>query len=259
MNKILTVLACVIFGTATLSAQTTAVDFTINDCSGINHHLYGELDGGKVIVIAFVMPCSGCVIPSNDVQNVVETYATSHPGIVNMYLADDDALTTCADLMTWRNGHGLHLMPTFSDSALIQDHYGTPGMPKIVVLGGTDHHVYDIQNNTVDINQLGNAIDAALGISTKAGHIIKDPFMPLSVYPNPSSDRATLSMTAKDHGYANIQVVDRAGKLISTDNVKVKAGSNKFTLDLSEIAAGIYAVKVTTSDALGETKLVVRK
>ena len=30
-------------------AQTTATDFTTNDCDGVSHHLFEELDNGDVI------------------------------------------------------------------------------------------------------------------------------------------------------------------------------------------------------------------
>ncbi|GAA4470251.1 hypothetical protein GCM10023093_31190 [Nemorincola caseinilytica] len=258
MKKILMLLASAMLATASVNAQTTATDFTINDCSGVPYHLFEQLDAGKIIVVSFVMPCVGCIAPSQDAQNVVSAYGTSHPGRVVMYLADDEAATPCSSLMAWRNANGLPLMPTFSNTAFVQAQYGTPGMPKIVVLGGTDHRIYGIQNDVVDIGKLYNDIDAALGITTLA-HDIKATEMPLSVYPNPATDHASLAMTVKEAGYANIQVVDNAGRLISTDNFKTQAGNNKYKLDLSEMPAGIYAVKVTTGATTGETKLVVRK
>ena len=34
----------------------TATDFTCNDCAGSSHNLFSELDGGKVVVLVWVMP-----------------------------------------------------------------------------------------------------------------------------------------------------------------------------------------------------------
>ena len=42
-------------------AQTTATDFTANDCGGTSHTLFTELNAGNVIVITWVMPCSSCI------------------------------------------------------------------------------------------------------------------------------------------------------------------------------------------------------
>ena len=43
--------------TASFTFAQTATDFTANDCAGTSHHLFAELDAGKIIVAAFVMPC----------------------------------------------------------------------------------------------------------------------------------------------------------------------------------------------------------
>ena len=36
--------------------QTNATDFSVDDCNGEFHNLFTELDAGKVVVIAWVMP-----------------------------------------------------------------------------------------------------------------------------------------------------------------------------------------------------------
>jgi hypothetical protein len=45
------------------SISQTAADFTANDCNGTSHHLFAELNAGKVVVVAFVMPCTDCIGP----------------------------------------------------------------------------------------------------------------------------------------------------------------------------------------------------
>ena len=58
------------------SAQTTATNFTANDCSGTPHTLFTELDAGKVVVIAFVMPCATCIAPTLSAYNHALSYAS---------------------------------------------------------------------------------------------------------------------------------------------------------------------------------------
>ena len=82
-------------------AQTTATDFTTNDCAGVSHTLFSELDAGKIIVAAFVMPCGSCSAPSLAAYNAVQSYAISNPNTVYFYLVDDAANTTCASLTSW--------------------------------------------------------------------------------------------------------------------------------------------------------------
>ncbi|MBE2288232.1 MAG: T9SS type A sorting domain-containing protein [Chitinophagaceae bacterium] len=239
------------------SAQMTATDFTINDCSGVSHHLFGELDGGKIIVAVFVMPCSGCMIPSIDAQNVVQSFATSHPGRVEMYLVDDDGLTTCSELNSWRNSNGLHIMPTFSDPAFVQTQYGTPGMPKVVVLGGTDHKVYDNQNNTFDMEQLRNGINAALGIPSSTRSVTKsDPAF--SISPNPATSSAVATVSVVSDRTARFSFVDKSGRVVKTKSVQLTKGLNTISLELSGLSQGEYIVRLSSGSETTEARLIVR-
>lgn len=258
MKKV--VIAVCFFATAFVyrgNAQMTATDFTINDCSGVSHHLFGELDGGKIIVAVFVMPCSGCMIPSIDAQNVVQSFATSHPGRVEMYLVDDDGLTTCTELNSWRNANGLHIMPTFSDPAFVQTQYGTPGMPKVVVLGGTDHKVYDNQNNSFDMEQLRNGINAALGIPTSTRSLKKsDPFFTIS--PNPATTSAVATINSVGDQIAHFSYIDKSGRVVKTKSAQLRKGMNTLNFDLSGLSQGEYIVRLSAGNETGEARLIVR-
>ncbi len=258
MKKVLAVVCFMVIAFVYRSnAQMTATDFTINDCSGVSHHLFGELDGGKIIVAVFVMPCSGCMIPAIDAQNVVQSFATSHPGRVEMYLVDDDGLTTCTELNSWRNANGLHIMPTFSDPAFVQTQYGTPGMPKVVVLGGTDHKVYDNQNNTFDMEQLRNGINAALGIPSSIRSVTKsNQFFTIS--PNPATTTAVASINGASDQLAYFSYIDKSGRVVRTKTAKIKKGLNTLNLDLTGLSQGEYIVRFSVGHETGEARLIVQ-
>lgn len=239
------------------AAQTTATDFTLADCTGTNYHLFGELDGGKVVVAVFVMPCVGCISPAGDVQNIVESYASTHPGKVEMFLIDDDGLTTCTELMSWRNANGIHLMPTFSDPSVIQDQYGDPGMPKIVVLGGTDHKIWGNQNDVVDIGALYNSIDAALGLTTGVS-AVKGSSAGLTVSPNPAIGNTTVTFNSGVDANATVRVLDIHGRTLKSATIKAATGENTVKLDLSGIATGYYSVALSCGGQSAETKILVK-
>lgn len=239
------------------AAQTTATDFTLADCSGTNYHLFGELDGGKVVVAVFVMPCVGCISPAVGVQNIVESYASTHPGKVEMFLIDDDGLTTCTELMSWRNANGLHLMPTFSNTAVIQDQYGTPGMPKMVVLGGADHKVWGNQNNTLDIGGMYNSIDAALGLTTSVATTSADNTR-LRVFPNPATSSTNVSFRAAEAGGACVRLLDAQGRAVKTTVLDAVTGDNSTKLDLAGVAPGNYSVLVSCGSSTAKSKIYVK-
>lgn len=239
------------------SAQTTATDFTLPDCTGTNYHLFGELDAGKVVVAVFVMPCVGCISPAVGVQSIVEGYASTHPGKVEMFLIDDDGLTTCTELMSWRNSNGIHLMPTFSNPAVIQDQYGTPGMPKMVVLGGTDHKIWGNQNNVLDVGGMYNSIDAALGLTTAVATTNSDN-SGLRVFPNPAAGNTNVSFRSAEAGGVSVRLLDAHGRAVKTTFVEAVAGHNNIRLDLVGVAPGNYSVLVSGSNVIAEAKVHIK-
>src|SRR5712671_2429145 len=172
------------FITAAGFAQT-AVNFNCSDCAAASHDLFTELDAGKVIVLVWVMPCSACVSASLTTYNVVQSYQSSNPNTVYMYLCDDYGNTACSSVNSWANTNGLTNAVRFSNASINMADYGSTGMPKIVVIGGTNHTVFYSANNTVNSNNLQGAINSALnatGVNEPGGSISS-----FSVFPNPAA------------------------------------------------------------------------
>jgi len=147
-------------GSCEYPAIPTAVDFTTNDCNGVQHHLFSELDAKTIVVMAWVMPCGTCVADPLATLSIVQSYNSSHPEQVVFYLVDDYANTSCSGLDAWAVFYGLGGATKFSDPAISMSDYGVDGMPKIVVLGGEDHRVYFNKNSSIDGVQ--DAINQAL-------------------------------------------------------------------------------------------------
>ena len=161
MKKILLINALVYFSVGIIFAQTTATDFTTNDCNGVTHNLFNDLDAGNVIVIAWVMPCGPCETYSLPAYSAVQTFATSHPGRVHFYIADDYGTTACGTLNNFASN--MPVSTIFSSSDVNMSDYGAYGMPKVVVLGGTDHTIYYNQNDShITFSGAQSAISDAL-------------------------------------------------------------------------------------------------
>jgi hypothetical protein len=236
---------------------TTVTDFSGNDCSGHFHHLYSELDSGKVIVLTFVMPCVGCADPSLAALATVQRYATSSGGKVVFYLADDNGDTPCSSLMVWANSVGLSHVPTFSDIGLTGTQYGSPAMPKIVVLGGVTHHVYAVQDDVVDTVILRNAINEALG--TSIVQQIKGNIAFSGISPNPAKDKISVRYRLNEASLVAIELLNTSGIVVKTIGYGVrKAGDNDLTVDLDgQLPAGIYCLRLIAGGASEQMKFIV--
>ncbi|MEO1261355.1 MAG: FG-GAP-like repeat-containing protein [Bacteroidota bacterium] len=85
-----------------------------------------------------------------------------------------------------------------------------------------------------------------------------NPFGQLSIMPNPSNGQFTLEVTPIATGPAHLSITDLAGKQIFTDKFPVSQHVTEVRrLDLTEVAAGMYFLKITDGDRASWLKLVI--
>jgi len=247
-------LAC----TGFVSAGQTATNFTCNDCAGTSHTLFNELDAGKVIVLCWVMPCSACTGPSLTTYNVVQSFQAAHPGKVVMYVVDDYANTSCVSLTSWANSIGLANTTKFSNPAIQMTDYGSDGMPKIVVLGGSAHTVFYNVNNTVSGSALQAAINAAISVTGIAETNGQD--VALTITPNPVSQTAMVRYSIKESSSVSIELFNLSGdRVYSSLPGTLAAGDHEVLLDVSGLAAGEYVLRLTADGHSNIGNLIVSR
>jgi len=240
-----------------LNAQT-ATNFTCNDCSGASHDLFTELDSGNIIVISWVMPCASCVSPTLTTYNVVQSYETTHPGKVRMYVCDDYADIICSQLNSWANSNGIMNTRKFSDSQIKMTDYGTEGMPKTVILAGSNHQVFYNKNNSVVDREIQAAIDSALSVSATLSEINNGASNYIS--PNPALGATNLILNSESFSSCSIQILTIEGKLVvPCFTVDLLQGINEINLPVSNLQNGIYLVLVAANDMTREFRLSVNK
>jgi hypothetical protein len=64
-------------------------------------------------------------------------------------------------------------------------------------------------------------------------------------YPTPTSHRVTLDIQGAAEGLATIEVVDLIGRVVKSQKTELFPGDNQVSVDISELASGIYIVKFT--------------
>ncbi|MFM9944487.1 MAG: T9SS type A sorting domain-containing protein [Bacteroidia bacterium] len=259
MKKI-NILILFIFLALSSFSQTTATNFNGNDCSGNNHDLFEELNNGKVIVIDWVMPCSSCLGPSKTAYNIVQSYASSNPGKVLMYVCDDYANTSCTSLGSWLDNNGMPNTIRFSTNLIKMSDYGADGMPKIIVIGGINHSVYfnEINTEAGNVSKLQAGIKAAMA----AASINEKPFLftsSFNISPNPANGNTTLSITLSTPDKLSIEIFNSLGEKIKTviKNENLSQGINDFDISTHNIPNGIYFIKVYELSGTKIIKLAV--
>jgi len=251
MKKTLMIILAILTTLGFAHAQTTATNFTTNDCNGDPHNLFDSLDVGNVIVIAWVMPCLTCATYGLPAYSAVQTFATSHPGRVHFYMADDFGTTACATINNWATSNNMPLSTTFSSSDISMSDYGTNGMPKVVVLGGSDHHIYYNKNDD-KINfpgvqtAINDALSAPLGIEQMGGNNFQ-----LSSYPNPVNNILNVSYTKDQSETITFSIIDLLGKIV------IQEKELTTSIDVSSLNNGNYFLKVTSETSSESIPFVV--
>ena len=235
-------------------AQTTATDFTTNDCNGTSHQLFSELDAGNVIVICWVMPCSPCATYAGYASDAVQSFVTSHPGRVKYYLADDYANSTCSYINGWASNYNIATDASFSSADLDMLDYGTIGMPKVVVLGKNTHTIYYNKNDN-KTTQIGveNAITLALTSSTGIDEQAENN-LNLTAYPNPTT--GIINVEYNSQTPVQFDVINMLGENVLSQNTN---NTKNTTIDVSSLTKGLYFLQMTTYSNTTSLKFTMNK
>lgn len=222
-----------------LQAQTTALDFTADDCFSVSHNLFSELDAGNAVILEFVMMgCQPCVTACHSLTDDVLPNV-SDPSRVKLYSIGFTNSITCLQMNDWKNTNGF-THTVFAGMSAQTTHYGGMGMPTIAVVGGPEHTVFynDQGHNDSDdpviLQAIEDALAAGVGITEMTSEVV-------SIHPNPVVDVIELDGSK----WSNVRVFDVQGREVL--NGTLVTGK----LDVSALKAGLYVVQL--SNAAGVT------
>lgn len=243
-------------GISLLGMTQTATDFTAEDCSGNSYNLFSDLDSGKVVAIVWTMPCGACISGALTTYNIVQSYEANYPDKVKMLVVDDFGNTPCTSINSWTNQNGLTRTTRFSNSAIAMSDYGIAGMPKVVVVGGTDHAVYYNVNHVVDPIALQDAINAAL--TTTAVKEVATTISSFEVNPNPATQTAQIKFTLQKNADIVLQLFNSEGQLVQDlYQGRCSKGENEIAIDVAGYSSGSYFVNINDGNKSHMIYLIV--
>lgn len=233
-------------------AQTTAQDWTKNDCSSNSINLFSLLDNQEVVVMEFGMGCSSCSVAANYLINTLKAkYDVSHPGRVNFFYMDYWTGNTCAgSVQPMLNGYAFNA--GFENCMNEKNYYmtGSP-MPAIVIVAGSSHAVVYEKNSFNQANDTTNirtAIDNALILMSVP---VVTAEKQINIMPNPSNGNFTIEATDL---ITSVVLYDITGKQVYTS----AANSTKVDLKLNEVLEkGIYFAEITVNGKTIKEKFIV--
>ena len=233
---------------ATSSAQTTAMDFQRRDCNGTMHHLYDDLDSGNIVVLEFFMDsCTFCVDAAHALEVMQHTLKVTYNVNVVYYAIGYNNLYPKPQIINWVGVNHLRAIPMDSGKTMV-NYYGGFGMPTVVILGGTSHSVISSvlsflpRDTSTASAQIVSFVNGTTGIAP-----VTLTLSSISIYPNPISEKATITMDIPAQTSLQITLTDLSGQaLMTTAEQPTAAGPYMTTLDVSTLPRGIYLVTITT-------------
>lgn len=95
-----------------------------------------------------------------------------------------------------------------------------------------------------------------LTLSTSVGIENSGSGQALQVYPNPAVSEAEISFNTAGAVYANVKIVDEAGREVAGQGMRSFAGLNKVRMDVSALPKGVYYVVLQAGDDVVTKKLI---
>jgi hypothetical protein len=72
----------------------------------------------------------------------------------------------------------------------------------------------------------------------------------VSIYPNPTQDVLNIDLYTSKVQNTTVKVLDMSSRIVKQVQARSEAGMNKLSLNLGDIASGVYTVQVFENDQL---------
>ena len=95
--------------------------------------------------------------------------------------------------------------------------------------------------------------------SARMSAIVAGQTIGLLAYPNPTHSQVNLIYNSPGGGQADIMIASAFGNTVYRKLVNTAAGQNYYTLDIGELASGVYVLKITDGKTMHYQKLLITK
>jgi len=245
--------------TSSLTAQTTAMNFSGVDCNGNNVDLFSDLEAGKAVVLFFYMPnCSACPPHAKKIQKMGETINATYPGMFKAYAFPYQNSTTCTYSNSWVTNNNIPLFAPMDSGAVQVANYGGFAMPTTVLLGGLNKDILFAANanNSNDPGDTTTIKNAILALFAQNQLAVKETnLFDIQTYPNPATDVLTLSFEATSETPFTFELCTMDGKMVYTETNKY-SGLIKKEIKLATFEKGNYLLKVSSENQGTFTKQI---
>jgi PKD repeat protein len=161
---------------------------------------------------------------------------------VNQGLIQFNAQVQGANDLTWDFGDG-----SIVTGVLNPTHIYTEAGTYLVTFIASNVNCMDVKTMEITVT------DASTGINSAGKQVF-------SMFPNPASSEASIRLNLSEREKElNIFILDAAGKLIKTETFNQVDAKSVLTLDVSNLAAGVYQILLNGEKVSSSTRLTISR
>ncbi|HKZ66489.1 MAG TPA: T9SS type A sorting domain-containing protein, partial [Chitinophagaceae bacterium] len=234
---------------------------------GVNGYKTWQSDGsdaGTIIATGIGNPGSGNMQELVETDNNIfasisqtdigrELWAISYSSVLPLDLLEfKGKLVNNDGILNWETGNEINVADFVVERSINGNSYIAVGNVKPVNAPGTHNYVFTDAN----ITSLGSDIvyyrlkqkdiDSRYTYSKIISLSIKNT-TGSSLYPNPASGEINLAVVASRKEKMDYQFFDNAGRIVLQKTTQVLAGTNRFSVDINKLPAGVYYIKLSSN------------
>lgn len=212
-----------------------AVDFTVNDCSGTEIHLFDILDGGQYVLIDFFYTtCGGCNEIAPMMMDAYRAFGCNRHDVVFLEVDDGDSEQACQN---WINQYGVEY-PTLSGDAGgtgICNQYLVNSFPTVILIAPDRSIVIRDLWPLDNLQMVINALEEKGLEQHECTDGVADNTTGITLFPNPANEYVTL----KGESIGIVSVFNVLGQ--KTD--EFTAEGPELTIPTNHYVNGVYFIK----------------
>jgi hypothetical protein len=135
---------------------------------------------------------------------------------------------------------------------------GNDGMARVPVFEIRGYEWRPWEGMAMYVGTHGRGFFRSRTLLTSTKNLKDNTSLKVVVYPNPTSDRATVSVQSKVKETAVLRVVNLQGKVVMEKSVEIVVGENNYEIGLGNLTKGYYFATVKGNTNQGTVKVCVQ-